>query len=123
MSLLNDVREKISDTARAAVKASRELAEISRLNAAVKSEEEKIKTLLQDIGLAVFETYRDNKPVMVDLELKCKEIMECRQNIVELKERILDVKNLVACPNCKASVERVFVYCPECGTQLESSEQ
>ncbi len=119
MSLLNNVKEKISDTAKAAVKASRELSEISKINMAIKAEEDKIKSILLELGGAVYETYLEIKPSTIDLEAKCKEITQCHKNIEDLKAKILEVKNIVVCQECKSNIERGFVYCPKCGAKIE----
>jgi division protein CdvB (Snf7/Vps24/ESCRT-III family) len=123
MSILENVRGKISDTAKAAVKVSRELSEISKINNEIRAQEDKVKTLLIEIGEAVYETYIEAIPVNVDVESKCKEITECYNNIEELKAKILEVKNIVICQECKSTIERGFLFCPKCGARVEYEEQ
>lgn len=118
MALFEGAREKFTDTARAAVKASREFVEVSKLNTAIKCEEDKMKALMLEIGQAVYETYKDNKPVEMELNVICGEIMECERIIEELRKKVLEIRNLRQCSGCLAKVERNFVYCPKCGTRL-----
>lgn len=119
MSLFDEAREKLAGTARAAVNASREMIEVSKLNTAIKSEEYRIKEIMYDIGREIYETYKDEKPVSDKLRSKCDDIMECEKKIEELKLKILEIKNLKSCVECGTRIPLDYIYCPKCGAKVE----
>lgn len=118
MSILENFRDKVTDAVGTARKASSEFIEVSKINSAVKSEEEKIKEIKQKMGELVYESFLQGKPVDSELILKCEEIGDCEKNIEVLKEKILEVRNLTKCYECSATVDKDVLYCPKCGSKI-----
>jgi Zn finger protein HypA/HybF involved in hydrogenase expression len=123
MSILENFRDKVADAVGTARKASNEFIEVTKINSAVKSEEEKIKDLKLKIGQLVYESFIQDKPVDSELVLNCEQISGCEKNIDVLKEKILEIKNLTKCNECSSIVDRFILYCPKCGSRLESDRK
>ncbi len=120
MSVLDDVTKKVTDTAKAAAKKSGEFIEITKLNISISGEETKIEKLLIDIGKLVYEEYKNGEDVgEINREL-CQTIDEFEENKKEMKEKILDLKNLTICPKCgkEADDSDDVVFCSKCGEKL-----
>ncbi len=118
-SLFENVRDKVSSAAKSAVKASNELIEVTKLNSAINSQKDKMKALMLEIGELAYNTYKDGKPLDAEMSLKCESIAECEKNIEEIKEKILDIKDMKKCSSCSAEVDHDVLYCPRCGNKFE----
>ncbi|MCR4434714.1 MAG: zinc ribbon domain-containing protein [Clostridiales bacterium] len=119
MSILEGARNKLANSARAAVNSSREFVEISRINMDIKSEEDRIRTLMLEIGNLVYEAYKGERPIEEEINLKCEKIRDCEDRIEKLKEKIVEIKGQKQCPGCNAKVQRGYIYCPRCGSKLD----
>ncbi len=119
MALFDAVKEKLANAGKTAIKASNEIIEVTKLNLLVKSEEDKIKDRLLEIGKAVYEHYRDGKPVEAELSISCEEIAKCEKIIDELKQKIMEIKKLRECKACLAHIDDEALYCPKCGAKVE----
>ncbi|HEX3027769.1 MAG TPA: zinc-ribbon domain-containing protein [Clostridia bacterium] len=118
-SLFENVRDKVSSAAKSAVKASNELIEVTKLNSAINSQKDKMKALMLEIGELAYNTYKDGKPLDDEMSQKCESIAECEKSIEEIKEKILDIKDMKKCDNCSAEVDHDVLYCPRCGNKFE----
>lgn len=118
MSILENFRDKVTDAVGTARKASSEFIEVSKINIAVKSEEERIKDIKLEMGELVYESFLQGRPVDSELVFKCEEIGGCEKNIEVLKEKILEVKSLVKCLECSSTVDKYTIYCPKCGSRI-----
>lgn len=119
MSLLDDIREKATNAAKSAYNATNEFIEVSKINLAISAENDKIKTVMLEIGKVVYDTYSDGRPLEAALSVKCDEISASEKNIDELKLKILDIKNLKKCSGCAAEIDRNDYYCSKCGSRVE----
>jgi ribosomal protein S27AE len=119
VSVLDSITKKVTDTAKAAAKISGSVVEITKLNMSINTEEEKVKKLYMEIGKQLYEDYIDGKPVGEELMRKCIKIDEIITNIAEMKEKILELKNVKACPNCGTILAIDMEYCHKCGKKQE----
>ncbi len=119
MSILENVGKKISGAGKAAIKASGDLVQVTKLNLEIKSEENKIEALMLEMGNAVYEKYKDGSPVDAELSIKCDEVTKCMDSIEELKAKIAEVKNLKKCSGCASEVDKDDTFCCKCGTKLD----
>jgi Zn finger protein HypA/HybF involved in hydrogenase expression len=118
MTTFDDIRQKVKDVTRTAVKASSEFLEVTKINMAIKAEEDKIKAITFDIGKSVFDSYSDGKPVEEGLAEKCSEIALIQKDIEEMQQKVMQIKNVEKCPGCSAEVDKSMVFCPKCGTKV-----
>ena len=119
MSVLDSITKKVSDTAKAAAKISGSVVEITKLNMSINAEEEKIRKLYTEIGKQLYEDYTDGKAVSEELLRKCVKIDEIFENIADMKDKILELRNVKACPNCGTILDIEMEYCHKCGKKQE----
>lgn len=123
MDLLNDIGKKITETAKTVTKKSEDIVEITKLNLAISSEEEKIKRIFYEIGCELYRSYTNGTTGRELYESKCEEVKQIEENISSLKERLLLLKRNKTCKACNSIVSLEVNYCPNCGEKLEKPEK
>lgn len=120
MPFLDNISKKVGDAAKTAAKKSGEIVEVTKLNRSISLNEEKINKLYIEIG-KVFYLKHENGDSLAGEELTawCNQISELNEEIENLKDKILELKNIKICPNCKTEVGPDILFCPKCGTKLE----
>jgi hypothetical protein len=118
MTMLENFREKVVGATRSAVKASSEFIEVTKINLTIKSEEDKVKEIMFEIGKIIYENYKEGKAVEGDLSVKCDNIVESEEKILELKKKIMDIKNLKNCEGCGSEIDTESSYCHKCGKKV-----
>lgn len=119
MSVFDNFTRRVSDTAKAAAKKSSELVEVTKLNMAIGSEEDKIEKLYGEIGKLIFERYGAEEEVDEDLKELCEKIGSHMSAIGDMKEKILELKKVKKCPGCNSEIEIDMAFCPRCGLKQE----
>lgn len=122
MSMFESFTRKVTDTAKAAAKKSSELVEVTKLNMSISSEEDKIEKLYLEIGKTIYESYAKGETTSELFAEKCKQIDEYNNNIKEMRNKILELKNEKICPTCREELDRSVNYCSKCGTKQEIIE-
>jgi Zn finger protein HypA/HybF involved in hydrogenase expression len=122
MAFLGNIGKKVGEAAQAAARKSSEIVEITKLNANISSEEDKIQKLYIQIGKAVYGEFVSPGEIKEDFKALCSQIAEHEQNIKALREKISEVKGIRQCINCGAELERSQIYCPKCGTKNEPAQ-
>lgn len=123
MSVLDSITRKVTDTAKAAAKISGSVVEVTKLNLSINAEEEKIKKIYAEIGKQLYEDYAEGKPVSEELLRKCIAIDEIIASIAEMKEKILELRNAKACPNCFTVLDMEMEYCYKCGRKQDEAQK
>jgi ribosomal protein L40E len=90
MAFLNKIGKKIGNVAGSAADKAKDLAEITKLNSAISSEEKQIQQNYLEIGKLIFEHDKDN-PNSPAAEL-CRKILASQQKIEELRQKITEIK-------------------------------
>ncbi|QSX05308.1 zinc ribbon domain-containing protein [Sedimentibacter sp. zth1] len=121
MEFFKGIGNKISKTSQEAVKKTKELAEVSRLNSEISAEERNIITIYQNIGKLYFDKYKNEE---------CSEFAEYINNVKEGLEKIETAKEEVkllkgkrTCPKCGAELEVETVFCSMCGQKMPEIEK
>jgi len=120
MAFLENLGKKMGEAAQTAAKKSSELVEVTKLNMNINSEEDKIQKLYVQIGKKVYEGFSSNAEANPEFAADCEAIKAHEENIKSLREKILEVKNLKACSNCGAEMDKTTVFCTKCGTKQET---
>ncbi len=118
MALFNDFKKKVVGTTQSAVKATKDLAESSKLNSQVTDEQRKIEGLYSKLGKLYFEHFGDQAEQ--PLKELCDEIKTAQEIITGLQLEIQRVKGIKICPNCGAELALTVGFCSECGTAVET---
>lgn len=119
VSVLDNITRKVTDTARAAAKMSGNVVEVTRLNMSINAEEEKIRKIYTEMGKQLYEDYAEGRIVGEKLLEHCTKIDEIIGNIEDMREKILELRNVKACPNCGMELDVDMVYCYKCGKKQE----
>jgi chromosome segregation ATPase len=119
MAFLENLGKKVGEAAQAAAKKSSELVEVTKLNASIGSETDKIQKLYNQIGKLVYEKYAETGEADEIVAAACAEIAEHELNIKELRKKIAEVKGVKQCSGCGAEMERNQVFCSKCGARNE----
>lgn len=118
MAFLDNLTKKVGDAAKTAAKKSGELVETTKVNMAISSEEDKIKVIYAEMGKYIYSKYKGGENIDPNLIQNCQLIDGVEENIVALKEKLMQIKNAKVCPNCGQQVELSTVFCPKCGSNL-----
>jgi RNA polymerase subunit RPABC4/transcription elongation factor Spt4 len=119
MSFFDNLGKKIGETAQAAQKKTNEMVEISKLNKAISTEEDKIQKMYNELGKRIYQTFSSGEEVNPEIAEGCEQIKIYEENIKDLKKKIQEIKNVRTCSNCGAELEANIVFCPKCGTKQE----
>lgn len=122
MSVLDNFTKKVTDTAKAAAKKSGSVVEVTRLNMNIGTEEEKVRKIYSDMGKQLYEDYTEGKIVGEKLLGFCEKIDEIIGGIDGMREKILELRNVKACPNCSMELDIEMVYCYKCGRKQEEHD-
>lgn len=122
MSVLDNITKRVTDTAKAAAKKSGSVVEVTRLNMNISAEEEKVRKIYADMGKQLYEDYTEGKIVGEKLLGHCEKIDEIVSNIDGMREKVLELRNVKACPNCGMELDVDMTYCYKCGRKQEEPE-
>jgi ribosomal protein L40E len=118
MALFDDIKKKVSDTTQSAVKATKELAETTRLNSQISDEQRKIGGLYSQLGKLYFEKYG------IEAESPfgeiCAAIVASSAQIEKLQMDIQFVKGVKRCQSCGADIPLASGFCGKCGSKVET---
>ena len=121
MSVLDNLTKKVTDTAKAAAKMSGSVVEVTRLNMNINAEEEKVRKIYSDMGKQLYEDYTEGKSVGDKILEYCVKIDEIIATIDEMREKILELRNIKACPNCGMELDIEMEYCYKCGRKQDDA--
>lgn len=117
MAFFNKFKETVADTSKMVAQKAKDVAEVTKLNGQISSEEAKIKEAYLAIGKRYFE---ENMGEVSDAYINDFTIInEAKARISELQEQIKTIKGVFACPNCGAEVSTDSAFCSSCGTKIE----
>ena len=119
MPIFENLTKRVTDTAKAAAKKSGDIVEVTKLNMSIGTEEDKIETVYTEIGKAVYDIYTKGEDVGEEFRDLCEKIRTHQKNIEEIKQKILELKNVKLCPSCSTELELDIAFCPKCGTKQE----
>lgn len=122
MSVLDNITRKVTDTAKAAAKKSGSVVEVTKLNMNINAEEDKVRKIYSDMGKQLYEDYTEGKSVGEKLLEHCIKIDEIITNIDEMREKILELRNVKACPNCGMELDIEMDYCYKCGRKQDEAD-
>ena len=120
---LNQIGKKVSKTFtktyKVATEKSGKLIEEAKLRMQIASENDKISEKLEQIGAAVYEDFKSGSSNYADFEDLCKEIEESETSVLEMRNKILEMKKLRQCEVCGTELSREDRYCSKCGAEQE----
>lgn len=120
MAIFEEIGRRLTDAGNDVAKQTRNFTETARLNSAIADCEKKITQCYTAIGQSYYERHRDD-PNAEELQ-KILEVRQLYQDIVQLRERVTQLKGITVCPNCGAQIPLHAVFCTACGSRVASQE-
>lgn len=118
MAFLGKIKETVTDTSKMVAQKAKDMAEVTKLNGQISTEEAKIKEAYLAIGKRYFE---ENMGEVSDAYINDFTIInEAKARISELQEQIKTIKGVFSCPNCGAEVTTESAFCSSCGAKIEA---
>lgn len=116
MGFFDNLSNSISQGATKATEKAKEIAEVTKLQSSINSENKVIDAAYSELGKAFFEQFKD------DVVAKFPEIAEkvdtALANIEAAKKAIIAAKGSQVCPQCGKEVAKDTKFCPACGAQM-----
>ncbi len=119
MPFFDNLGKKVGEAAQAAAKKSSELVETTKLNMSINTAEDKINKIYLKIGENIFAKYNAGQEIDPDFIDDCKQVKELKEEIDELKAKIMELKNVKLCTSCGAELNKDVMFCPKCGAKQE----
>lgn len=116
MDFFNKAKEKIAKTSGEVAKKAKDLAEVTKLNGQINSNENSIKALYTEIGQYVFENLREDAPA--EIAEKMNAIEKAREEIASWKAEVMKLKGVQKCPQCGGEVDKDVAFCASCGAKM-----
>lgn len=121
MAFFNDFGRKLSESSRNAIQKTRDLADISRLDAAVAERERSLTEVYARIGELYVQLHNnDFEPDFADeMEAVARE----KDSIAALKTKIMELRGTTLCVNCGAEIPASALFCEDCGARQRYAEE
>ena len=120
MAIFGEIGKKISQTTQSAVKGTKDLADIARLNSQISDEQKLLNSFFMQIGKRFYELYHDSAEE--NFSSLCASITETMGKITNLRDEIQKIKGIKKCPGCGGEIPITTTFCGTCGydTRKES---
>ncbi len=121
MAFFEKFGEKISSAGKDVAKKTKELADVTKLNMQIGSEEDNIKNNYVEIGKLYYGLFSSSPDER--LAPLCSSITESLNKINTYKEQIQTIKGIKKCPKCGAEIADSALFCSVCGNKTSSEEE
>jgi len=115
-SLAQDAVDGSIKLAQATAAKSKNVAEITRLKAAINDEKREIRHGFAKLGKACYESHKNN--TSAEVNGLCAGIDAHYEELKNLEDRLNQQRGVVICPECGIEIEGECKFCPDCGAQL-----
>lgn len=116
--IIGDVATTAGTLAKSAAKRAGEVAESTKLNITLKSEQHKLEGMFTTLGKLFYEQAKGTD-VRAQIVAQIMEIDEQKQVIGDLRTILVEAGGKVICSSCGKGIDIEDVYCPICGKKQE----
>lgn len=125
MGFLNKVSEKASVAYKCTTETAGKIAKEAKLKYIINENKSKIEDQYEEIGKKVYQVHIREEEI--DLEEYIKEeigkIDALAQEIKDVENELLELKELKKCLKCGAKVDKNDNYCAKCGNKMNNEEE
>jgi len=121
MPLFDDIGKKITKTTQSAIKGTKDLADISRLNSQISDEQKLLNSFFMQIGKKYYEMFSDSADE--NFSSLCASITECMSRITNLRSEIQTIKGIKRCAGCGAELPVTTTFCGTCGYDTRKASE
>ena len=118
MAFFEGIGKKISQTAQGAIKGTRDLTEVSRLNGQILDEQKAMDSFFLQLGKKYYELHTNSADE--NFAHFCNSITACIEKIAALKKEVHNIKGMKKCPGCGAEIPIATLYCEVCGCETKN---
>ncbi len=122
MSMFEEIKSKLSETAKTAVQKSNEFVEITKLSMSLSDVNSKADKTLRDIGKIIYVSYLEGESFDEGITAKCAETDDFYEQASIIKEKIAKLKKVKVCPHCEMENQPDAIFCNKCGKQIDENE-
>lgn len=120
MAFFEQMSQKLSQTGRDAVRKTKDMTELMKLNNAIPEEQRKIEANYREIGKIYYENFADNPDLVFQNYIE--KIRQSEAAILEMKSVIQQLKGTVSCPACGSEQPSGSAFCNNCGAKMPKPE-
>ena len=118
MDFFDDINKAIENAGNTAKQKTKDLTDVAKMNASIKTEAKRLQELYQKIGeIYVKKYYAETELLFQELVGQAR---EAESNIEAYNAKIQEIKKVDTCPNCGNEIPTDAVFCMRCGTRLIS---
>lgn len=117
MAFFDQLGQKLSQTSQDAVKKTKDMAEVVRLNSAISEENKKIEAAYREIGKLYYEHCAGQEEAGPMFQSAVAVVQQAETSIREMKETIARLKGVQICPGCGSEVAIGALFCTNCGAK------
>ena len=115
------IGRKFSQTGQDAVKKTKDLAEISRINSQMTEEEKKLNKLYMKLGQLYYQMNKETADaVYLDI---FQAIGGCLQTMDRYQVMVDEIRGIKKCSRCQTEVALSSMFCPTCGNKLSDDRE
>ncbi len=124
MKKVEEISKKVGDTASKSYNTvadkSGKLIEETKLKMSISDKESDITDIFEEIGKAVYESYKGGEDVGKEFTKQGKKIDKLKDEIAEMNKKILFNKNLRICESCGETISLESKFCTNCGEKQKA---
>lgn len=124
MEFFDKLGKKASEAYKITADKTGRMAKETKLKIKMNELKSEVSDLYEEIGKKVYEKHITEEEISIkgDLEAECTKIDVLSDEIEQLLQECLDLKDKKQCKNCYKQIEKQDNYCPNCGQKQKESE-
>lgn len=120
--VLSKTKDGAKKYSKVAVKKTGDMVNRTKLAYTADNTEDKIFSVMSEIGEIIYADYKDGKDLPEELLDKCAKIEELYTELDSLKTQIAELKSQVSCPSCGEYNAKNSDFCKNCGQNLKENQ-
>jgi len=120
MGIWDDLSKTISNAANVTAQKTKDIADLSKLSLSLNAKESELTDIYTELGKELFEEYKQYAPEALSEKMRKAELL--RQEMADIRKKILVLKNIAVCPECDAENTLSAKFCINCGAKLAEPE-